>query len=55
MLNLNLQLILLALYVGPDQLVPLASLFALISGAVLTFWRRIVGVARRVHALFGKR
>lgn len=39
------------LYVGPDQLLPLASILGAIGGAVMIFWRQVVGVARRVAGL----
>jgi hypothetical protein len=39
------------LYVGPDQLLPLASILGAIGGAVMIFWRQVVGLARRVAGL----
>lgn len=42
----------LILYVGPDQLLPLASIFGAIGGAIMIFWRQVVGVARRIAGLF---
>ena len=35
-----------ALYIGPDTLMPIASVFAAIAGFVLMFWRRLVGAVR---------
>lgn len=34
------------MYIGPETLMPLASLAAGIAGAVLLFWRRTVTVAK---------
>ena len=44
--------ILAILYIGPDQLMPLASALAANGGALMIFWRQVVGVARRVAGLF---
>jgi len=40
------------LYVGPDQLMPLTSALAAIGGAIMIFWRQVVGLARRVAGIF---
>jgi hypothetical protein len=42
----------LILYVGPDQLLPLASILGAIGGAIMIFWRQVVGLARRVAGIF---
>ena len=42
----------LILYVGPDQLLPLTSILGAIGGAILIFWRQVVGLTRRVAGLF---
>jgi hypothetical protein len=34
------------LYIGPDALMPLASVFAAVAGFVLMFWRRLVGAMK---------
>ena len=34
------------LYIGPDTLMPLASVFAAVAGFVMMFWRRLVGMVR---------
>ena len=34
------------MYIGPETLMPLASVLAALAGALLLFWRRAVGVAR---------
>ncbi len=36
------------LYVGPDQLMPLTSIFGAIGGALLIFWRQLRALARRI-------
>jgi len=41
----------LMLYIGPDQLLPLASIFGAIAGGIMIFWRQVVGVARRIGSL----
>ena len=38
----------LALYVGPDQLLPLTSVLGAIGGAIMIFWRQLTGFFRRV-------
>jgi len=35
------------LYVGPDQLLPLTSVFGAILGIVLMFWRWLIAFARK--------
>lgn len=37
-----------ALYVGPDTLLPLTSILGAIGGAVMIFWRQLVGFFKRV-------
>jgi hypothetical protein len=48
-----------AVYIGPDALMPLASVFAAVAGFVLLFWRRLAGAARflvrRMSSLFARR
>jgi hypothetical protein len=34
------------LYIGPDALMPIASVFAAVAGFVLMFWRRLTGALR---------
>lgn len=34
------------MYIGPDSLMPIASVFAAVAGFLLMFWRRVVGVFR---------
>lgn len=37
-----------ALYVGPDQVMPVMSILATITGFFLIFWNKIMGLVRRV-------
>ncbi len=39
---------LLALYVGPDQVMPVMSILATIAGFFLIFWNKVMGLVRRV-------
>ena len=41
------------LYVGPDQVMPLVSIFATVAGLILIFWNKLLNVLRRVGRLFG--
>lgn len=34
------------MYIGPETMLPLASLLAAITGFLLMFWRRTVGLVR---------
>lgn len=47
------------LYFGPETIMPLASALAVVTGALLLFWRRVVSLARAVFGrlvwLFGRR
>jgi len=36
------------MYFGPETYVPLASVIAGLTGLILTFWRRLKGLVRRV-------
>lgn len=40
------------LYVGPDALLPLASILGAIGGAIMIFWRQVVGLVRRLAGVF---
>jgi len=42
----------LALYVGPDQILPLTSILGAIGGAIMIFWRQVVGIAKRIGGVF---
>lgn len=43
-----MQTLLLALYVGPDQMMPVASILATVMGFVMIFWNKVVGIVRRI-------
>lgn len=51
------------MYIGPEAMIPLASALAAITGFLLMFWRRTVGIlrlgtqhiTRKVSQLFAKR
>jgi hypothetical protein len=43
------------LYVGPDQLMPLASVLSAIVGVALMFWHRLVSIARKGWAIVSRR
>lgn len=43
------------LYIGPDQIMPLTSILGAIVGVALMFWNRIVGLAHKCLAMFGRR
>ena len=34
------------MYIGPDALMPIASVFAAVAGFVLMFWKRLVGMVK---------
>ena len=36
------------MYIGPDTLMPIASVFAAVAGFVMMFWRRLVGMVKLV-------
>jgi hypothetical protein len=38
---------LFALYVGPDQVMPVMSILATIAGFLLIFWNKVMGLVRR--------
>jgi hypothetical protein len=42
---------LLALYVGPDQVMPVMSILATIAGFFLIFWNKVMGLVRRILGL----
>jgi hypothetical protein len=47
------------MYIGPETIMPLASVLAAIGGILMMFWRKVTGftraVGRRVGRLFGAR
>ena len=34
------------MYIGPDTLMPIASVFAAVAGFVMMFWRRLVAMVK---------
>lgn len=42
---------LLSLYVGPDQVMPVMSFLAAAVGALLIFWGKLMGIVRRIFRL----
>lgn len=42
-------------YLGPETLMPVASALAAFGGLILLFWRRMVGLMRRLGRTLGKR
>ena len=45
----------LMLYIGPDQLLPLTSILGAIGGAIMIFWRQVVGLARKIGGVFRRK
>jgi hypothetical protein len=43
------------LYVGPDQIMPLASVLSAIVGVAVMFWHRLVAFARMCFGFFRRR
>ncbi|MFQ5747052.1 MAG: hypothetical protein ACE5HF_07525 [Gemmatimonadota bacterium] len=43
------------MYVGPEVLMPLASIMAAITGVLMLFWRRTVGAFRAVFQFVSRR
>jgi undecaprenyl pyrophosphate phosphatase UppP len=43
------------LYITPDQVLPLTSIFGAIIGVVLMFWNRVVGIARKAWHLVSRK
>ncbi len=42
---------LFAIYVGPDQVMPVMSVLATIMGALLIFWSKVVAIFRKIFRL----
>jgi hypothetical protein len=51
---LHLNVLIVALYVGPDQLMPLTSILGAVGGAILIFWRQLVAFAKRIARVFAR-
>ena len=43
---------LIALYIGPDQMMPLTSFFAVLLSFLLIFWNRVVSIFRKLLGIF---
>jgi hypothetical protein len=41
-------LMLVAFYVGPDQMMPVASILATVMGFIMIFWNKFVGIVRKI-------
>jgi hypothetical protein len=41
----------IALYVGPDQVMPVMSILATIAGFFLIFWNKVMGLIRRIAGI----
>lgn len=48
MLEPSVKFLPIALYIGPDVLMPVASAIAALVGILLMFWRRTVAFAQRI-------
>ncbi len=46
-----MQPFLIALYVGPDQVMPVMSVLATIAGLVMVFWNKVLSIVRRVFGM----
>lgn len=42
------------MYIGPETLMPLASILAAVSGILLMFWRRVTAMARGAVLFAGR-
>jgi hypothetical protein len=47
--------VILLLYAGPDQILPLVSILGTVIGFLLIMWRRVVGLVKRTWRLFSKK
>lgn len=45
----------IAMYIGPDVLLPLASVFGAIAGVVMIFWRQMKAAAGRLAGVFSRK
>jgi hypothetical protein len=48
----HVRLLPVALYIGPDVIMPLASALAAVVGFLLMFWRRTVAFVQRIVGAF---
>jgi len=42
------KLLLIAFYVGPDQMMPVASILATVLGFIMIFWNKFLGIIRKI-------
>ncbi len=42
---------LIALYVGPDQVMPVMSILATIAGFLMIFWNKVLSLVRRIFGM----
>ena len=40
-----------ALYVGPDQVMPVMSVLATIAGLIMVFWNKVMSIVRRIFGM----
>ena len=52
---LEINSVLLLLYGGPDQLIPIASVLGAIIGFLLIVWQRLFGLLRRAFKFVGQK
>ncbi|MCL4522501.1 MAG: hypothetical protein M1453_09055 [Acidobacteria bacterium] len=45
---MTVNLLLIAFYVGPDQMMPVASILATVMGFVMIFWNKLLGIVRKI-------
>jgi hypothetical protein len=45
----------MALYIGPDSLLPITSVLGAIGGIIMIFWRQVVGFARKIGSVFSRK
>jgi len=43
------------LYIGPEAFLPLTSVIVATAGAVMIFWNRLVGFARKLRQMVSRR
>lgn len=47
-----MHLVLIALYVGPDQMMPVMSMLATAVGFLLIFWGKVMNLFRKIFGIF---
>ena len=46
-----LNALLIAFYVGPDQMMPVASVLATVLGFIMIFWNKLMGIFRKMFGM----